>query len=293
MVMAKDKMRRRAQATPSFVDTRLGELLHDDGTLTEQDIKDILTAQRDCGERFGEIASRLGLANEQDVQRALSRQADFPAIISSDSGLSPVLVAAYQPECARAEELRTLRSELMLRWFGRDHRALAVVATGPQHGCSTLAANLAITFAQLGERTLLIDANMRAPSQHSLFGFRADHGLVDFIRGREKLDDAVTRVPGFSCLSVMCAGAPPPNPQELLGRVSFGYLMESAPTKYDVVIVDTPPMLQCADALLIAGRTRGAVLATKRHQTRVDDVLRVKSQLAAADVSLLGAVIDG
>jgi protein-tyrosine kinase len=291
--MAKKMSKPRGQTAPSFVDTRLGELLQDDGTLTEQDIKDILAAQRDCGERFGEVASRLGLANEQDVQRALSRQADFPVILPGQSGLSPLLIAAYQPESARAEELRTLRSELMLRWFGRGNRALAVVEAREGQGCSVLAANLAVTFAQLGERTLLIDANLRAPSLHTLFGFRSDLGLVDFIKGRETLDNAATRVPGFGCLSVMCAGALPPNPQELLGRVSFGYLMETVPSKYDVVIVDTPPMLQCADAQLIAGRARGAVLTTKRHGTRLADVIRVKSQLELAEVSLLGAVIDG
>jgi protein-tyrosine kinase len=285
--------RQRASATPSFVDTRLGELLHNDGTLTEQDIKDILAAQRDCGERFGEVASRLGLANEQDVRRALARQAEFPLVVSGESPLSPELIAAYHPDSARAEELRTLRSELMLRWFGRGNKVLAVIEARHGHGCSVLAANLAVTFAQLGERTLLIDADLRAPVQHRLFGFKSEHGLVDFITGRENLDSALTKVPGFSCLSVMCAGELPPNPQELLGRVSFGYLMETVPDKFDVVIVDTPPMLQCADGQLIAARARGAVLATKRHDARMADVMRVKSQLESAEVSLLGAVIDG
>jgi capsular exopolysaccharide synthesis family protein len=150
-----------------------------------------------------------------------------------------------------------------------------------------------VTFAQLGERTLLIDADLRAPVQHRLFGCKPDHGLVDIIRGRENLDNALTKVHGFSCLSVMCAGELPPNPQELLGRVSFGYLMETVPDKFDVVIVDTSPMLRCADGQLVAARARGAVLATKRHDSRLADVMRVKSQLESAEVSLLGAVIDG
>ena len=291
-MMTKNMSKPRGHATPSMVDTRLEDLLHDDGTLSEQDIKAILTAQRDSGERFGEVASRLGLASDEEVQRALSRQVDFPVLVPGQSGLSPQLIAAYQPDHIRAEELRTLRSELTLQWFGRGNRALAVVEAKQGDGCSVLAANLAVTFAQLGERTLLIDANLRAPSQHALFGFRLDHGLVDFIKGRATLDNAATKVAELGCLSVMCAGALPPNPQELLGRVSFAYLMETVPAKYDVVIVDTPPMLQCADARLIAGRARGAVLATKRHDTRLADVLRVKSQLEAAEVKLLGAVID-
>ncbi len=285
--------RQCAPTAPSPVDAHLGELLHDDGTLTEEDIRNIVAAQRVGGERFGEGASRLGLASEQNVLRALPRETDLPLAPPGESSLSLELITAYQPDSERAEELRTLRSELALRWFNRGNRVLAVIEVRQGHGCSVLAANLAVTFAQLGKRTLLIDANLRAPLQHTLFGFEPEYGLVDFIKGGEHLDKSLTKVPGFSCLSVMCAGAPPPNPQELLGRVSFGFLMETVPNKYDVVIVDTPPMLQCADAQLIAARARGAVLVTKRHGTRLADVMRVKSQLESAEVTLLGAVIDG
>jgi protein-tyrosine kinase len=288
---------RRAPAAPtlvapSLVDTQLGELLHGDGTLTEQDIQDIFAAQMEHGEPFGEAASRLGLVSEQDVRRALARQADFPLVASGESALSPELITAYQPHSARAEELRTLRSELVLRWFGRGNRVLAVVEARRGNGCNVLAANLAVSFAQLGERTLLIDANLRAPSQQTLFGLTANCGLVDFIEGRESLDKVLTAVPGFSRLSVMCAGAPPPNPQELLGHISFGYLMETSPTKYDVVIVDAPPMLECAYAQIIAARAGGVVLSTRRHRTRLADAIRVKSQLQPAGAVLLGAVID-
>lgn len=278
---------------PSVVDTQLGELLHGDGTLTEQDIQDIFAAQMQHGERFGEAASRLGLASEQDVRRALARQAEFPLVAAGDSALSPELITAYQPRSRRAEELRTLRSELVLRWFGRGNSVLAVVEARAGNGGNVLAANLAVTFAQLGERTLLIDANLRTPTQHTLFGLAGTSGLVDFIQGRDSLDKALTNVPGFSRLSVMCAGATPPNPQELLGHISFGYLLETSPAKYDVVIVDAPPLLECADAQLIAARAGGAVLATRRHRARLADALRVKAQLGSAGAVLLGAVIDG
>jgi protein-tyrosine kinase len=283
----------RSGATHSPADTRLGELLQHDGTLTEQDVRDIMAAQRLAGERFGEVASRLGLVNEQDVQHALARQAEFPLAVPGESTFSPELITAYQPASARAEELRTLRSELGLRWFGKGHRALAIVEARPGDGGNILAANLAVAFAQLGERTLLIDGNLRAPAQQQLFGLKSGVGLAEFIRGRESLDGATVKVPGFSSLSVMFAGALPPNPQELLGHVSFAYLMETATTKYGVVIVDTPPMAQCADAQLIAARAGAAVLATRRHATRLGDVVRIKSQLEAAGVLLLGAVVDG
>jgi protein-tyrosine kinase len=283
----------RSPMEPSLLGTRLGELLRKDGTLSEPDIKAILAAQRDSGDRFGEVASRLGLASEQEVRRALARQIEFPVFKPGESDLSPELVAAYQPYSERAEELRTLRSELMLRWFGRGRRVLAVIEPRAGNGCSALAANLAVAFAQLGERTLLVDANLRAPMQQKLFGVEPQYGLVDCIKSGEILDNAVAQVSGFSCLSLLCAGERPPNPQELLGRISFGYLMETGLARYDVVIVDTPPIRECADAQLVASRARGAILAIKRHVSRLADLLRVKAQLESAGVSLLGAVIDG
>lgn len=283
----------RTPAESPLLGTRLGELLRKDGTLSEPDIKAILAAQRDSGDRFGEVASRLGLASEQDVRRALARQIEFPVFKPGESDLSPELVAAYQPYSERAEELRTLRSELVLRWFGRNNRVLAVIEPRAGNGGSSLAANLAVAFAQLGERTLLMDANLRASLQHKLFGVDPQYGLVDCIKSGEILEQALVQVPGFSCLSLLCAGERPPNPQELLGHVSFGYLMEAALGRYDVVIVDTPPIRECADAQLVASRARGAVLSVKRHVTRLADVMRVKSQLESAGVTLLGAVIDG
>ena len=283
----------RTPADPTLPGTRLGELLRKDGTLSEPDIKAILAAQQDSGDRVGEVASRLGLASEQDVRRALARQIEFPVFKPGESDLSPELVAAYQPYSERAEELRTLRSELVLRWFGRNNRVLAVIEPRAGNGGSSLAANLAVAFAQLGERTLLMDANLRAAAQHKLFGVEPQYGLVDCIKSGEILEQALVQVPGFSCLSLLCAGERPPNPQELLGHVSFGYLMEAALGRYDVVIVDTPPLRECADAQLVASRARGAVLSIKRHITRLADLLRVKSQLESAGVTLLGAVIDG
>ena len=283
----------RTPGEPTLLGTRLGELLHNDATLTEPDIKAILPAKGDGGDRFGEVASRLGLASEQDVRRALARQIEFPVFKPGESDLSPELVAAYQPYSARAEELRTLRSELMLRWFGRNNRGLAVIEPRAGNSCSSLAANLAVAFAQLGQRTLLMDANLRAPMQHKMFGVEPQYGLVDCIKSGEFLEKALVQVPGFSCLSLLCAGERPPNPQELLGHMSFGYLMETALGRYDIVIVDTPPIGECADAQLVASRARGAILSIKRHVTRLADLIRVKSQLESAGVALLGAVIDG
>ena len=258
---------------PSPVDTQLGELLHGDGTLTEQDIQLIFAAQLESGERFGEAASRLGLVSEQEVQRALARHARISSARLRQIRVERRIdrcVSAPQQACGRAADAAKRVGIALVR--ARQSRPCGGRGqAGPW--CNVLAANLAVTIAQLGERTLLIDANLRSPKQHTLFGLTAKYGLVDFIDGREGFNRVVTDVPGFSSLSVMCAGALPANPQELLGQVSFGYLLETAATKFDVVIVDTPPLLECADARLIAARARGVVLATKRHRTRMGDAM--------------------
>lgn len=272
---------------------KIGEVLLENGTLTQHDIERILTVQKQHqGEAFGDVALRLGIVTEREMRQALALQSKFPYALLGDSSLSPLLTSAYEPFGKRAEELRVLRSELILRWFGRGNRTLSVMQARSGDGSSALAANLAIVFAQLGERTLLIDANLRAPVQHDLFGIRADYGLVDFLNGRDRLGDALVPVPGFNTLSVFCAGLPPPNPQELLSRVAFEYMLQTISGSFDIVIVDAPPVLESADAQLLAARTRGALLVAKRHHTKLADMQRMREQLEPSGAVVLGAVID-
>jgi protein-tyrosine kinase len=125
------------------------------------------------------------LMTQEDVRYALSVQFDYP-YLPDDSSLSRELVAAYEPASRAVEDLRALRSQLMLRWFdtAAERRGLAIASAGQGDGRSYLAANLAIVFSQLGERTLLIDANLRTPKQHKLFNLGGRTGLSDMLVGR-------------------------------------------------------------------------------------------------------------
>ncbi|RZL30450.1 MAG: chain length determinant protein tyrosine kinase EpsG, partial [Rubrivivax sp.] len=143
----------------------MGALLLDAGKLTPEDFERVLRMQNETGIRFGEAAVRLGLVGEDDIQQVLARQFAYPYLQKGQAGLSPKLVAAYQPFSPQVEALRAIRSQLMLRWFARGRRALAIVGVDPDDGAALFAANLAIVFAQLGEQTLLVDANLRAPRQ--------------------------------------------------------------------------------------------------------------------------------
>jgi len=270
----------------------IGELLTESAQLTEHDVKRVLAYQRKRGLRFGEAARSLGLVTAEDIQQALSRQFSYPYLRRGESGLHPMLISAYQPFGAGAEAFRMLRSELMLRWFDKGRKVLAVGAARTGTGASTLAANLAVSFAQLGERTLLLDANFRNPAQHQLFGMSADTGLADVLLGRSSVDKSIVSIAQLNGLAVLCAGPTPPNPHELLSSRAMQYLLELAREIYDVVIVDAPPVLEYADAQMIAARAGGYVLVTRRHRTRMADVAAVQERLQPCGAVLLGAVVN-
>jgi chain length determinant protein tyrosine kinase EpsG len=283
----------RAARTPQGLDQRLAEMLCSNGTLTEQDFKRVLDAQREHGGRFGEAALRLGLVTEMDVRRALARQCELPSMLPDAASFSRQLIVAHQPGSARAEALRGVRSELLLRWFNQGHGTLAVSETRAQQGAATLAANMAWLFAQLGQRTLLIDANLRRPEIQTLFKFDYQYGLADFLRGRFELKDVINSVPGFNQLSIMFAGKRPDNPQELLSLDSFRYLLETVPDEFDAVIVVGPPVLECADMQVIAARAGGCMLNVRRHRTRLGDLERARASLAPTGAPVVGWVLEG
>jgi chain length determinant protein tyrosine kinase EpsG len=272
-------------------DGQLGRLLLEAGKLSEQDIETIRRVQRQEHLRFGEAALRLGLIQESDLLLALARQFAFPCISGQTNRFAPELKAAFHPFSPCGEALRWLRSQLLLRWFGGRRKVLALLATATGEGCSWVAANLAVVFAQLGEKTLLVDADLRHSSLHQYFGLEGRQGLSSILAGRRTLEEVESEIPELGRLSVLAAGAPPPNPQELLLRPSFLQLLEQAGERFDVVLLDTPPALVSADAQIVAVSAGGGVLVMRRHETRSADALQVKNHLQAAGAEVVGAVL--
>jgi protein-tyrosine kinase len=271
-------------------ESSMGALLLDAGKLNPQDAERVLRMQKETGIRFGEAAVRLGLVSEEDIQQVLARQFSYPYLPKGQAGLSPRLVAAYEPFSPQVEALRAIRSQLMLRWFARGRRALAVVGVDLDDGGALFAANLAIVFSQLGEQTLLVDANLRAPRQQDAFALDARQGLSDLLAGRAGLD-MIARVPGFVDLSVMPAGTLPPNPQELLAREGFRNLNTQLESRYDVVLYDVPPFQAGVDAVAVASRAGGALLVTRKDHTRIAHIGRAAEQLVDAGCEVLGSVL--
>ena len=271
----------------------IGAILVDAGRMSLEEAERALRLQKEEGMRFGEAAIHLGLVSEADIQFALSQQFEYPCLLSDEKDVSPEIVAAYKPFSPQVESLRAIRSQLMLRWFSDDneHKTLAVVSPGPGEGRSYLAANLAVVCSQLGEHTLLIDADMRKPRQHELFKLENQTGLSSILAGRGELD-AIRRVNALMDLSVLPAGPIPPNPQELLARPMFASLLDELAREFDVVIIDTPAGLPYAEAQTIAVRAGGALLVARRDLTRIRPLRTFANQLADSSVAVVGSVLN-
>jgi len=271
----------------------IGAILVDTGRLSAENADRILRLQVEQGKRFGDTAIELGLLTEDDVRFALSRQFNNLYLPAGDNSLSYQLVAAYKPFSPIVEKLRALRSQLMLRWFDTEARlnSLAIMSPGIGEGRSFIAANLAVVFSQLGKRTLLIDANLRAPRQHELFKLGNNAGLSSMLAGRIGIE-AIARVPSLLGLSVLPAGAVPPNPQELLGRTGFPELLQSVVRDFDVVIIDTPAAHEYAEAQIIAARASAALIVARKDRTSVAQTIELARSLQQTGTTPVGSVLN-
>jgi receptor protein-tyrosine kinase len=148
-----------------------------------------------------------------------------------------------------------------------------------------------VVFAQLGEKTLLVDADMRFPRQHRIFGITDGVGLAHVLRGRAGIE-AAERVAYFDNLTVLTAGAAPPNPLELLSRAELPGLLAEARKTFSVVLVDTPASARSSDAQVVAARADGALMVARQNQTKVAELDRLRRTVAACSVPVIGTVLN-
>ncbi|AQR71830.1 MULTISPECIES: chain length determinant protein tyrosine kinase EpsG [Janthinobacterium] len=271
-------------------DSSIGGLLLESGKITPENAERVLRMQKELGIRFGEAALRLGLITEADIEQVLARQFDYPYLQPGAGKYPQELVAAYQPFSHQVETLRAVRSQLMLRWFARGSKSLVVLGMEPGDGASLFAANLAVVFSQLGEHTLLVDANLRAPRQQEIFDLKTRQGLSDVLAGRAELD-IIAKVESFVALSVLSAGTLPPNPQELLSRTSFVTLNKQLESRYDVVLYDVPAYATGSDALAVAARAGGVLLVARKNKTPMAEVAAMAEQMTHSGAQVVGSVM--
>jgi len=278
---------------PSDATERLiGVILVEAGRLRLEDAERILRAAREQRLRFGEAGLALGLLSAADVELALARQFDSSCLVRGESAVSEELVAAYASSGPQVEALRGLRSQLALRWFaaGPAHSALVVASAARGEGRSFVAANLAVVFAQLGERTLLVDADLRQPRQHVIFGLDNRSGFSAALTGRA-WQESVQPIAGLPGLSVLPCGATPPNPPELLARPRCAQLMAELAQAYDVILLDAPSAADGGDALALVQRAGGALLVARRNTTGTRELRALADAARQVGATLVGTVL--
>lgn len=272
--------------------SNIGKLLIDFGKITQEDTDLILRKQAEEGIRFGEAAKQLGLITEEDIKEVLARQFDFSYLTYSNSNYSRELVTAFQPFTTESENFRQLRAQLQLKWFNEGFRTLTVTAAQRHVGCTYVAANLAVSFAQLGKKTLLIDGNMRNPKIHALFNTQAGLGLSDVLAERTSGLESMCLVTDLPNLTVLGAGTQPPNPQELLGRPMLAQLIKYVSSIYEVIIIDTPSLEEGSDYQFLSAFARGSIVVVEENTTSISSVRKLKQGLMESGANVIGSVLN-
>lgn len=192
---------------------------------------------------------------------------------------------------AVVEAYKTIRTNLNFLLAGHKSGVFTVSSPDVADGKSTTAVNMAIAFSQLGQKTLIIDADMRRSSLHKKLKIENDVGLSNVLAGFVTADKAVKTVNEH--LDILTAGQLPPNPSELLGSPNFKALIEEVSKHYIHVIIDTPPINVVTDALIVAPNSEGLVLVLRERYTTNDSIKRAVAAAELANIEILGAIING
>ena len=226
-----------------------------------------------------------------DVARSVVGKPVVGAIpLDSQISRSPLTVGA-QSGSLRAEAFRRLRTNLSFIHAAKAADTIVITSAVPQEGKTLIAVNLAIAFAESGEKTLVIDANLRSPMLGGLLAIETKAGLSNVLAGQV---DAKTAIgpSGVDALSVLTAGAVPPNPAELLGSQQMAALLSDLGEEFDKIILDSPPLLPVTDAAVVATAADAVVLVVRQGKTTRGQVARAASTLEQVDATLVGSVLN-
>lgn len=211
---------------------------------------------------------------------------------SAESAMDRTLITKHLPNSRPAEAYRAVRTAVCFSTTGRSHRIIQVTSPAAGDGKSTLAQNFAVTLAQSGKNTIIVESDFRRPRVHKITGVSNAAGIVDVLCGNAELDDAIqeTEVENFS---VLPCGRRPKNPSELLSQPSYEHLLQVLRERYEYVIVDTPPVLVVTDPCSVAPRVDGVLLCVRLSRDTRDFGRRALEQLRDVGANMTGIVING
>jgi receptor protein-tyrosine kinase len=263
--------------------------------------------------RFSDAVLQSGVLSQKELDEALARirqrtisqgQSLFERMMGSRVGRNEIvrykgetlqpamqLIIAHDPDNPRSETLRRLRTELLLRTTGRRGAGIfALLSPCAREGRSQLAAELAISFAQLDRKTLLVDGDLRRPSQHELFGADNEMGLAQALGGDAGIN--LHSVQGLPKMAVLTSGGQPPNPVELLHGSRFERMIADWRRSFEFVVIDTPPISEFSDGLTIASAAGNVLVLGRAKATTFAALKEMRRHLEPVHARIVGAVIN-
>lgn len=201
-----------------------------------------------------------------------------------------MLVIEKSPKSVPAEAYRTLRTNIQYASFDKELRRILVTSSGPGEGKSTTAANLALSIAETGKSVLLIDCDLRKPSVHKKFKISNEKGVTNFLLGEVTFEQA-TKV-YKNKLFIMTAGTIPPNPAEMLSSNKLKNFLKRISDKFDMIIIDSPPVMAVTDAQILSTITDGVILVITSGQTEKAMAIKAKESLKKVNANIIGVVLN-
>lgn len=202
------------------------------------------------------------------------------------------LITHLDPKSPVSEAYRTLRTNLQFSRVDQKIDTMLITSSGPKEGKSTTSANIAIAMAQSGKKVVLIDADLRRPVVHSIFGLEKDYGITNYLMNDCTYEQMIQKSI-MENLYIIPSGVLPPNPSELLSSQRMVETIDKLKADFDMVVFDTPPIIAVTDAAVLSTKVDGALLVVSAGNTNTDAVVRAKSLLDNVDAPLLGALLNG
>jgi capsular exopolysaccharide synthesis family protein len=200
-----------------------------------------------------------------------------------------MFIVEEKPKSIVSEAYRTLRTNIQYSSFDKEIRTIVITSADPSEGKSTVAGNLALSFAQNEKNVIIVDCDLRKPSVHKNFKLSNLNGLSEVLIGKEKLNDVIQNY--NSNLDVLTSGKVPPNPSEMLGSKVMSDLLENLKEKYDVIVLDSTPLQAVTDAQILSTKVDGTILVVRAEKTKIDATVEAKNLLDKVGANIIGTVL--